>query len=128
MYTPNKKCRNLGFTLVEMLLVMTIIGVLAAVVVVQFGNLGDKGRINATRASIQAIETAIKTFTIMTGKAPKSIDELTSSVGDDEPLLKAGTLNDGWGVPFQFKFSGNKVEIRSAGKDGQIGTDDDITN
>ena len=128
MDNPRKKRRNPGFTLVEMLLVMTIIGVLATVVVVNFSGMGKDSRIKTTRLSIANIGTAIQTFEMNTGNYPKSLDELTAPLGDNEPLLTAGQLNDSWGTPFQVKFTGKKYEIRSAGKDGQIGTDDDITN
>ena len=128
MNSPRKKRRNLGFTLVEMLLVMTIIGLLAAVVVVQFGNIGERARINATRASISSINTAVQTFEIMAGSYPKSLEELTAPVGDNPGLLKKEALVDAWGQPFQIKFSGKTYEIRSSGPDKQMGNDDDLTN
>ena len=97
-------------------------------VVVQFGGLGREARINATRASITSIETAIKTFEIMTGNYPKSADELTAPIGNNPPLLKKAALLDSWSTPFQLKFTGDSYEIRSAGPDKQMGNEDDLTN
>jgi len=128
MKETRKNRRNAGFTLVEMLLVMMIIGVLATVVVVNFTGLGQRTRIDATRASITSIKTAIQTFEITTGNYPKSLEELTAPIGNSPPLLDKALLNDPWGTPFQIKFSGDTFEIRSAGPDKQMGNGDDITN
>ena len=120
--------RNHGFTLVEMLLVMMIIGVLATVVVVQFGNIGRDARITATRASIQAITTAAKTFELKAGYYPKSMEEMQTPIGSDDEALLPKNLADQWGTPFQYKLNGNSFEIRSAGPDRQMGSQDDLTN
>lgn len=128
MSQQKKKRRNLGFTLVEMLLVMTIIGLLATVVVINFSGMSGEARINATRSSITSIKTAVQTYEIRTGKMPKSIDDLTVELNGQPPILDKAQLNDSWGVPFQFKFSGNTFEIRSAGPDGTFGNEDDVTN
>ena len=127
--TDTQRRRNLGFTLVEMLLVMMIIGVLATVVVLNFAGMSDEARRTSTYASITNIEKACETYEIITGSNPKSIDDLTTPIGGSKKgLLKKGQLNDAWGVPFQIKFSGNEFEIRSAGADRQMGTEDDLTN
>jgi len=124
-----KRHAQAGFTLVEMLLVIMIIGVLAAVAVVQVGGFGDTARITATHTSIKAIDTAIQTYNISTGSFPNSIEDLTSPLaGHKQGLLDKKRLNDAWGTPFQLKFSGDSYEIRSAGKDRQMGTDDDLHN
>jgi len=121
-----------GFTLVEMLLVVVIIGVLAAVVAGQFGGHGDKARINATRASIAAIEAGVEIFQLDTGRWPSSLGDLFTDTGApnwDGPYIK-GSQNemlDAWGVPFSFK-GGKGFKIISAGLDGQMGSEDDLFN
>ena len=125
----HRRNRNAGFTLVEMLLVMMIIGVLATVAVFQFQGMTDEARTTATYKSIVTIEQAIQTYEIVTGSIPKSLEDLTSPVGSfRKGILKKRNLSDGWGTPFQLKFSGDDYEIRSAGKDRTMGTSDDITN
>ena len=118
-----------GFTLVELLLVVTILGILATVVVVGLGGQSVRARVEATRASISAISTAVSTFDATKSRLPESLDELTVETGDTAALLNKSSLNDSWGNPFSYKkVSKFKYEIRSAGPDGQTGTEDDITN
>ncbi|MBQ7667312.1 MAG: type II secretion system protein GspG [Kiritimatiellae bacterium] len=117
-----------GFTLVELLLVVAILGVLATVAIMNTAGLMGDAQAKATRSSIAAIEEASRVYEIRTGKFPDSIDALTQSMGDRPPLLDDKARNDAWGNPFQVRRNGNAVEIRSAGADGQMNTSDDITN
>lgn len=123
-----RRHRN-GFTLVELLLVVTIIGVLATVVIMNMGGIGTESRITATRASISTICQTAATYEIQVGRLPESLDDLTSPINERKPLLKKGALNDAWGIPFTYKMTGkDDYEVRSAGPDAKMGTDDDITN
>ena len=118
-----------GFTLVELLLVVTILGILAAVVVVNFTGQGEKARINATRTSIANIGVAISAFDAAKSRLPESLDELTVEDANGAAMLDKKNLNDSWGTAFQYKKTSKfKYEVRSAGPDAQMGTDDDIVN
>ena len=118
-----------GFTLVELLLVVAILATLATVVAVKFGGQGEQARIAATRTSINAIKTAVETYEIRMGRYPNSIDDLTSGTDSMPALLEKGAINDSWGNPFDFKKTSKyEFKIVSAGPDGQMGTEDDITN
>ena len=104
-------------------------GILAAVVVVNFTGKGDEARKQATRTSIAAISTAISTFDATKSRLPDSMDELCAESGDSAALLDKANLNDSWGKPFQYKkISKFKYEVRSAGPDGNMGSEDDLTN
>ena len=120
--------RQGGFTLVELLLVVAILGILATVAIMNVGGMSDEAREKATRTSIGAIEQAARMFEIRTGKYPDSIDQLTQPLGDRPALLDKKAMNDQWGNPFTFKKTSNFIEIRSAGKDGAMNTQDDILN
>lgn len=117
-----------GFTLIEVLLVVAILGILAGVAVVHFGGKTEKASINATRASIAAICTAIDLFEVEKGKYPASITDLTVSSGDTPAYLRGGEPTDAWGNPFQFSRSGGAYTVTSSGPDGQFGSGDDITS
>ncbi len=123
-----------GFTLIEVLLVVAILGILAAVVVGNFGQHGETARINATRASIAAIGTQVDVFQLDTGRLPNSLDDLINQPGGvanwNGPYIRGGAsaLQDAWGTPFTYRREGNSYQIISAGPDGQMGTGDDITS
>ena len=129
MKVKNRKLRRAGFTLVELLLVITILGILGTVVVMNFGDVGGDARKETTRQSIAAIDQAVTVYNVKVGKMPKDISDLTKGINDDEEgLLKSNNINDAWGNPFELKVDGRKYTIRSAGPDGQMNTEDDITN
>jgi len=122
-----------GFTLVEVLLVVAILGILSAIVVANFGNRGKDSREKATRASIAILGTSISVFQIDMGRNPKSLDELVidpSIKAWQGPYLNNGVeaLNDAWGTRFIIKTEGNRVKITSAGEDLTTGTADDLFN
>lgn len=119
-----------GFTLVELLLVIAILGVLAAGVVMNFGGVAGDARANATRDSIRSIETAAAAYEVRVGRYPNSVEDLKSSADGMRPLLDPKKpTQDGWGNEFQLRIVDNGfLEVRSAGEDGQMNTSDDITN
>ncbi len=118
-----------GFSLVEIMLVVAIMGILASVVVVNLRGRSQEARINATRASIANIGAAIEMYEIQVGQLPDTLEDLTRPLGDQPPLIRGGVPTDSWGTPFSYARKGSMdYEIRSAGPDRQPGTEDDITN
>lgn len=122
--------RRAGFTLVEMLLVVTIIGILATMAVLKIGGQTDVARRETTRGTIATISQAIQLYGLTHSGLPDSLEDLTVAPNDDvEAPLDKNSLNDAWGQPVQYKkLSKVKYELRSSGPDKQVGTDDDLTN
>lgn len=118
-----------GFTLVELLMVVCILGILYAGARLIFTGQDQEARITTTRGSIATIEDACNIFSMKhNGKFPDTLDELTQGTDDKPGLLKEGALNDSWGTAFQYQRHGRKITITSAGPDLEMGTEDDITN
>jgi len=121
-----------GFTLVEVLLVVVILGILAGVVVGTFAKKQKGAMIRATRASIAAICTQVDLYEVDTGRFPPSLQSLIQNDGApnwDGPYLKGGMPADSWGTAFQYQVRGEKdYTVSSAGPDLQHGTGDDITS
>lgn len=124
--------RNAGFTLVEVLLVVAILGILAGVVVVNFGGKQKGAMIKATYASISAICLAIDLYEVDNGTFPPTLQGLVQSSGEPNwngPYIKGGLPVDAWGTAFSYAKVGEKgYEVRSAGPDRQTSSADDLTS
>lgn len=121
--------RKSGFTLVELLMVVCILGILYAGARLVFNGQDQEARKTTTRGSIETIEQAVQIFSMRhNGKFPDTLEELTQGTDDAPGLLKEGSLNDSWGTPFSYTKQGKKFKIVSAGPDLELGTDDDLTN
>ena len=130
MRDTHNTTQRAGFTLIEMLLVVTIIGILAAMAVLKIGGQGEVARRETTRGTIATISQAIQMYGLSHSGLPDSLDDLTVAPSEDvEAPLDKNSLKDSWGLPIQYKkLSKVKFELRSGGTDKQIGTEDDLTN
>jgi type II secretion system protein G len=68
-----------GFTLVELLVVIVILGILAAVAVFAVGGISDKGKKSACKSDLKAVEVAAEAFYAQNGSYPASIDALVTA-------------------------------------------------
>ena len=120
-----------GFTLVEILVVITIIGLIMALVGPRVLNYLAESRVKAARIQIQSFSSALDLFYLDAGRYPSSAEGLTALVRPvpgvaawNGPYLKGGNVpNDPWGHPYIYKFGGehSAYEIMSLGSEGKEG-------
>ena len=138
---PDKLFRtSSGFTLLELLVVMVIIGLLAGYVGPKYFSQIGKSEIKAARAQIDSLGKALDQFRLDTGHYPTMEEGLevlvtraTTEPKWDGPYLTKNVPADPWGHPYIFKIPGEhgEYDLLSYGKDGQpggAGEASDVTN
>jgi general secretion pathway protein G len=123
--------KETGFTLVELMVVIVLIGLLAGVVSVSVFGVLKKGFNTTAQGQIKEIEKAIEMFYLETGRRPDDLTELLEPVGVHEEGLLIEIPLDPWLNEYIYDPSGGtkrKYLILSMGEDGVEGTDDDVSN
>jgi len=124
-----------GFTLIEMMVAMVIIGLLVALVGPNFIKQGEKAKLKAARAQIEMLGTSLDTFRLDVGRYPTSQEGLAAlrqrPFGADRwdgPYLKKDVPGDPWGRPYYYRSpgeGGHPYDLLSYGADGAPGGDGD---
>lgn len=129
-----------GFTLLELLVVMVIIGLLAGYVAPKYFSQIGKSQVKMARAQIDALDKALEQFRLDTSHYPTMEQGLVALITRpanetkwDGPYLKKGVPLDPWGNAYVFKIPGEHgdYDLLSFGKDGQpggTGEAEDINN
>lgn len=135
MFSKSMRSKRCGFTLIEMMVVLAIIGLLTAAVAVGVRRARDKGRITTAEMEIQNIVQGLEAFNTETARYPSNeegLDVLLQKIGGLAPILnKKGSLDDPWGKPYMYRVTVDEeepFEVSSGGMDGVAGTPDDISN
>jgi general secretion pathway protein G len=120
-----------GFTLVEMLVVITIIGLIMSLVGPRVLNYLGESKVKAAKIQLQSFSSALDLFYLDSGRYPSSSEGLTALVKPaaglatwNGPYVKGGVLpNDPWGRAYIYRSPGERspYEIISYGADGQEG-------
>jgi general secretion pathway protein G len=139
---PPRASRNgRGFTLLELLVVVAILGLLAGFVAPRyFGQIG-KSEVATAKAQLDALEKALDQYRLDTGRYPSAELGLKALVERPQnepkwngPYLRKALPNDPWGKPFLYKMpgeNGGDFDLVSLGKDGApggTGENADLTN
>ncbi|MCK4906574.1 MAG: type II secretion system protein GspG [Spirochaetes bacterium] len=119
-----------GFTLIELMVVLLIIGILTSLIAVNVFRAQKQAKIKAASIEIKSLEQAINLFQGEKNRYPKRLEELVSG-----EFLKEGKLKDQWGKKYIYvpKFSDDgevivKYVLFSSGPDRRRDTKDDIGN
>ena len=118
-----------GFTLMEILVAVAIIGILGTVAVQSIVSNLERAKQTAAKESVDNISNAITSYYLANKKYPSDLRDLIKEQGDDEPILKGGdgALEDPWGTEYKLEKKGaRRFVVISAGPDAEFGSDDDI--
>ena len=134
--SPNRN-RSLGFTLVEIMVVVVIIGILAATIIPQFMGTTHDAKVSAAKAQVAELEAAVDRFYVHMDRYPtpdEGLKALVEAPADDAdkkwrgPYIKQ-LRNDPWGNPYQYAVPGahhpTSFDIWSRGADGVDGGEGD---
>ncbi len=137
-----KHSRRGGFTLIELIMVVVILGVLAALVVPNFTGRTQEAKITAADTQLKAFDVALQMYEGENGAYPTTAQGLKALVEKPttapvpsnwkRPYMKQGIPTDPFGSDYKYvspgKNNSDSYDLSSAGPDGQHGTEDDITN
>src|SRR3954469_16182166 len=129
--TTEKTSRHRGFTLIELMVVLVIIGVLAALIVPNVLDRADDARSTAARTDVNNLMQALKLYRLDNQRSPTAEQGLQALVARPsagpspsnwKPYLER-LPNDPWGRPYQYLNPGVKgeIDVMSLGADGQPG-------
>ena len=124
-------CRSRGFTLIELMVVLVIIGVLAALIVPNMLDRADDARVTAARTDVNNLMQALKLYKLDNLRYPSGEQGLQALVAKPtvgvippnwRPYLDK-LPSDPWGHPYQFANPGLKgeIDVYSFGADGVVG-------
>ena len=138
-YNKRKKRDRTGFTMVELMAMLIIIGLLATVVVTKVASKIDQARVTTTKANLKILHSAVNQFKMDVSRFPtedQGLYELVEEPPDAQGVWEPGGYlettdlpKDGWGNDFIYELypeSGKQFAIRSAGPDSEEGTEDDL--
>jgi general secretion pathway protein G len=125
--TEKRARRKGGFTLIEVLLVVVIIGILVGVAIPRLGGRVRQAEESRAKADIQSIGLALRMYELDNGEYPGSLQGLVTESGArnwNGPYLESGLPKDPWGRDYIYARSSTGYTLKSLGADGAEGNDD----
>ena len=140
MKTQGFAVKNEGFTLIELMLVVIIIGVIAAIAVPRMAGKTEKAKLAAAATEINSLSASLDAFELNVGRFPATEEGLTSLIerpsalsdedGWDGPYMREIPF-DPWKREYVYRYPGEHsvdFDLISVGRDGEEGSEDDVTN
>jgi general secretion pathway protein G len=118
-----------GFTLIEMVMVIALIGIVMSVVGSYAVQRFNQGKYNVGKAAVQSMSMKVQAYMLDNGSPPQNLSDLVTRPGAasnwNGPYAKPSDINDPFNHPFQYKVPGDhgEYDIIFLGKDGQAGGD-----
>lgn len=116
-----------GFSLIEIILVVVLIGGIVAFAASRILGGGDRAKANLARAQVQTLAEKVQQYEMDTGGLPPALEALVDNTANAAgwlgPYAKAGELKDPWNHPYVYRVpgEGQAFDLASLGKDGQPG-------
>lgn len=122
---PPARSAQSGFSLIEIILVVVLIGGIVAFAATRILGGGDRAKANLAKAQVQTLAEKVQQFEMDTGTLPNTLDDLvdSSAAGWLGPYAKTAELKDPWNHPFEYHMPGDNqaFDLISYGKDGKAG-------
>jgi general secretion pathway protein G len=114
-----------GFSLIEIILVLVLIGGIVAFAATRILGQGDRAKVSLAKSQVQTLGEKVHQYEADTGALPGNLDQLVQSdaTGWLGPYAKATELKDPWNTPYAYKMPGEDkpFDLLSYGKDGKPG-------
>ena len=126
---PVPKAAQGGFTLIEIIVVVVLIGGIVAFAASRILGGGDRAKVKLAQAQIQTLADKINEYQSDTGSLPATLDALVTQPGDAQgwlgPYAKQSDMKDPWQHPLEYKVPGDgkPFDLVSLGADGMPGGD-----
>ncbi|HQQ58958.1 MAG TPA: type II secretion system major pseudopilin GspG, partial [Thermomonas sp.] len=123
------KAAQRGFSLIEIIVVVVLIGGIVAFAASRILGGGDRAKVKLTQAQLQTLAEKIDQYKMDTGALPPTLDALVTAPGGTQgwlgPYAKTADLNDAWMHPMLYKVpgEGRPFDLVSYGADGKPGGD-----
>lgn len=116
-----------GFSLIELLVVLVILGLIAGLVVPNIIQRGEDANVRAAKAEVQRLSMAVDEFYLDNGRVPRELRELverpSNATNWNGPYVNNSNLVDPWDNEYQYRYPGEhrSYDIWSLGADGSPG-------